>query len=225
MKKYAIIVAGGKGVRMGAEIPKQFLLLDNKPVLMHTLQVFFDYDPEIELILVLPEKQQSYWQQLCLEYEFELPHTVVNGGETRFHSVKNALKLVEKDTLVAIHDGVRPLVGESIIANGFASAQEYRAAFPVIPVTDTLRRYIFNGISKWVDRNDYCLVQTPQVFSSNSIKKAYKQDYSEEFTDDISVLEKHVNFRPVMIEGSRENIKITTPIDLIIAEGILKCRT
>ncbi|MCC8146561.1 MAG: 2-C-methyl-D-erythritol 4-phosphate cytidylyltransferase [Bacteroidales bacterium] len=223
--KYVIIVAGGKGLRMGTEVPKQFLLLEGKPVLMHTIRAFYDYDPAIRIVLVLPEIQQPYWKTLCKEYSFDIGHEIANGGDTRFHSVKNGLKRVLTDSLVAVHDGVRPLVDKKIIAAAFEAAEIHKAAYPVIPVVDTLRKKVTEGRSKKVDRSKYCLVQTPQVFISKVIISAYEMDYSENFTDDISVVEARKNCKPVMIEGSRENIKITTPVDLAVAEALLKCRT
>ena len=223
-QKYAIIVAGGKGLRMGTDIPKQFLLLNNKPVLMHTIEAFCYFESKIEIILVLPEEQQNYWSDLCRKHDFTIPHTVVNGGETRFHSVKNGLKQVKPKSLVAIHDGVRPLITSQLIADAFRQAEIHKASYPVIPVVDTLRECVTEDESKIVDRSKFCLVQTPQVFCSEIIIDAYEQDFSEQFTDDISVVEARKNCKPVMIEGSRENIKITTPVDLIVAETLLKCR-
>jgi len=221
-QKYIIIVAGGKGTRMGAEIPKQFLILNEKPVLMHTLESFFNYDETIKIILVLPEEQQKYWNELCEKFDFNINHQIVSGGETRFHSVKNGLDIItEKNVIIGIHDGVRPLVSIDVIGRCFDKAAETGVAFPVIPVLETLRKKTEEG-SITVNRADYCLVQTPQVFHSEIIKKAYQQEFSGAFTDDVSVLEtRHATSLQVYeVEGSRENIKITTPIDLIIAESI-----
>jgi len=223
MKKYVIIVAGGKGLRMGGEIPKQFLLLNKMPVLMHTIEAFYQYDPKINIILVLPENQKSYWQELCEIHPFKISHTLVSGGETRFHSVKNGLQWVEKDSIVAIHDGVRPLVSNAVITRTFNQVESGKAVCPVIPLVDSIRKKTETG-TKSVNRGNYCLVQTPQVFLSNLLIDAYTQDFSDKFTDDISVIEAFGSCEPVMVEGNSENIKITTPIDLATAEAILKCR-
>ncbi len=222
-RKQVIIVAGGKGLRMGGEIPKQFLLLNGIPVLMHTIQAFYKYDSAIHIIVVLPENQKDYWQKLCEIYHFTIAHSLVSGGETRFHSVKNGLQLVEENSIVAIHDGVRPLVNESVITKTFDQAESGKAVCPVISLVDSIREKTSKG-TKSVNRDHYCLVQTPQVFLSDCIKKAYTQAYSPKFTDDISVMEAYQNDNPVLVEGSPENIKITTSVDLAIAEAILKCR-
>ena len=222
-EKYVIIVAGGKGDRMKADIPKQFLLLNGLPILMHTINAFDNYDSTIEIIVVLPESQKDYWQELCERYQFNRSHTVVSGGMTRFHSVQNALNLIPEGVLVAIHDGVRPLVSKELLSKLFEAAKTSNVACPAIPVTDSIRKKMGDA-SKRVDRSQYRLMQTPQIFLSNYIKDAYKQDYTDLFTDDLSVLEGSRYCRPLLLEGSPENIKITTPIDLIIAEAILKCR-
>lgn len=222
---YVIIVAGGQGLRMGTDIPKQFLLLNKKPVLMHTIEAFYSYDPQMIVILVLPEEQQAYWKQLCSDYSFKVPHKIVNGGRTRFHSVRNGLTLVTTDSMVAIHDGVRPLVNVKLISAVFEAAKTSKAAYPVIAVTDTLRQRMTNKI-KTLDRSSFCLAQTPQVFFSRLIQSAYQIEYSDKLTDDISVLEAwRKNTRVQVVDGSPENIKITTPTDLVIAEALLKkCR-
>ena len=225
-EKYTIIVAGGKGLRMGKDIPKQFLALAGRPVLFHTLEVFYRYDPKIRIILVLPQEQEVYWKKLCRERSMTIPHQVVAGGETRFHSVKNALDVIPENVLVAVHDGVRPLVSENLLEKAFETAEEKGGAYPVIPLTDSLRYYTEDNKkeSVAVDRSAYCLVQTPQIFCSEILKEAYKQDPEKSFTDDVSVVEAMDHFSPEMIDGEKENLKITTPIDLIIAEAILKCR-
>ncbi len=209
-------------MRMGSEIPKQFLLLNEKPVLMHTLQAFYSYDQDMKIILVLPQDHQGYWKSLCEEFHFQIKHQIADGGVTRFHSVKNGLKYIEDNSIVAIHDGVRPLVSRKIIADAFEAANQQQAAYPVIPVVDTLRQFVSPDKSEIVNRNLFCLVQTPQVFTSEVIIDAYEVDYSEKFTDDISVVEAKGNCTPVMISGERENIKITTSIDILIAEALLK---
>lgn len=217
MKKYAIVVAGGKGLRMGGDIPKQFIPVKGKPVLMRTLEAFYAYDDSISLILVLPETQQEYWRQLCKDCGFTLPHQIATGGETRFHSVKNGLSLVRNEGLVAVHDGVRPFVSQKVIAACYAAAAEKGAAIPVIDVVETLRRLKGGGASETVARDSYRLVQTPQVFSVDLLKRAYEQTYVPIFTDDASVVEAFGH--PVcLVAGNRENIKLTTPFDLKMAE-------
>jgi 2-C-methyl-D-erythritol 4-phosphate cytidylyltransferase len=222
--KYAIIVAGGSGLRMGTDIPKQFLLLKGKPVLMYSLEAFYEYDSSIKIIVVLPESQKKYWHSLCKQYKCKIKHAVADGGATRFHSVKNGLALVAEDSFVAIHDGVRPLITPALIAELFEKAERGRAAYPVIPVVDTLHRLTPNGNAKAVDRSKFLLVQTPQVFWSKTLLFSYNQEYDEKFTDDISVVETRKICKPVRVNGHRENLKITVPTDLLIAEAILNGR-
>lgn len=217
--KYALIVAGGKGLRMGTDLPKQFLPIGGKPVLMRTLEAFYSYSPEIKLILVLPHSQQAYWQALCAKYGFTLPHFVADGGETRFHSVKNGLALIQEDGLVAVHDGVRPFVSQEVIARCYELAETEKAVVPVVGVVETVRRVGENG-SVTVDRDRYKLVQTPQTFDVTLLKKAYGQSYTSAFTDDASVVEA-LGVPVCLTEGNRENIKITTPFDLKLAEFLL----
>lgn len=220
MKKFVIIVAGGSGSRMGSEIPKQFLQLCGKPVLMHTIQVFFDFDPESELILVLPDAQKNLWEELCLKHSFSLPHQIVSGGETRFYSVLNGLKLVREEGIVFIHDGVRPLVSRETLERCNHMAQKNGNAIPVLSINESLRKQ--KGLqSVSVDRTLYLSVQTPQTFRSDQIHKAYDQDFDSAFTDDASVAEK-AGFPIFMVDGNRENIKITNPTDLIVAEAFLQ---
>ena len=220
MKKFVILVAGGSGIRMGSEIPKQFLELCGKPVLMHTIQVFRDFDPEIKIILVLPEDQLQFWKGLCLKHSFSLIHQIVSGGKTRFHSVKNGLSQIEGEGIVFIHDGVRPLVSRETLSRCLETAQESGNAIPVLPVTESLRKLEGNqNIS--VDRSQYFSVQTPQTFRSKQILEAFQQHFDPAFTDDASVAEK-AGFPIFMVEGNSENIKITTPTDLIVAEALLR---
>lgn len=221
MKKYAVIVAGGKGNRMGSELPKQFIPLNDKPILMHTLQTFKLYTTDIQIILVLPANDIQLWRELCIKHSFDIEHTITEGGETRFHSVKNGLQLVDKDSIVAIHDGVRPFVSKSVIENSFVTAQTYKAVVPVIDIVDTVRELNDNE-SHTVSRDKYKIVQTPQTFLSNLIKQAYSQDYNKDFTDDASVVES-MGVKIKLIEGNRENIKITTPFDLIVGRALTKC--
>ena len=221
MKKYIIIVAGGKGLRMGGDIPKQFLPVCGKPVLMRTLEAFHVYDASIHLILVLPVSQQAYWKQLCEEYQFNLAHEIADGGETRFHSVKNGLALVKEDGLVGVHDGVRPFVSQEVIARCYDEALSLKAVIPVVGVVETVRHLTEEG-SETVPRDQYKLVQTPQVFDVALLRQAYEQTYTELFTDDASVVEA-LGEKVHLVEGNRENIKLTTPFDLKLAE--LLCLT
>ena len=221
MKKHIIIVAGGKGLRMGGDIPKQFLPVCGKPVLMRTLEAFHAYDASMHLILVLPVSQQAYWKELCEEYQFELVHDIADGGETRFHSVKNGLALVKEDGLVGVHDGVRPFVSQEVIARCYEEAVSLKAVIPVIGVVETVRHLIEEG-SETVPRDQYKLVQTPQVFDVALLRRAYQQEYTDLFTDDASVVEA-LGEKVYLVEGNRENIKLTTPFDLKLAE--LLCLT
>ena len=212
--KYVLIVAGGKGLRMGCELPKQFLPIGGKPVLMRTIEAFYAYNPEIRIILVLPRNQQSYWNELCRKHDFSIPHHIADGGETRFHSVKNGLEFVTTPGLVGVHDGVRPFVERC-----YSLAAGKQAVIPVIDVVETVRHLVGEG-SETVSRDEYKLVQTPQVFDADLLKQAYEQPYTPHFTDDASVVE--ALGKPVYLtEGNRENIKITTPFDLKIATALL----
>lgn len=222
MKKFVVIVAGGAGSRMGAEIPKQFLELCGKPVLMHTIQVFHDFDPGSAIILVLPEGQQQFWKGLCLKHSFSLVHQVVPGGNTRFHSVQNGLSKIDGEGIVFIHDGVRPLVSKETLARCLETTEKSGNAIPVLPVNESLRK-LEGETNVSVDRSLYFGVQTPQTFRSGQIQEAFKQDFDPSFTDDASVAEK-AGFAIQMVEGNRENIKITTPIDLLVAEAYLSGR-
>lgn len=219
MKKYALIVAGGKGLRMGSEFPKQFLPIGGKPVLMRTLEAFHTCNREIRLIVVLPHSQQEFWRTLCREHRFTVPHVVVDGGETRFHSVKNGLALVEAPALVGVHDGVRPFVSREVIDRCYELAAGKRAVIPVIGVVETVRR-MEGEESVTVSRDDYRLVQTPQVFDAELLKAAYGQPYTPHFTDDASVVEAW-GASVTLTPGNRENIKITTPFDLKIAAALI----
>ena len=221
-KDYIIIVAGGKGQRMGSSVSKQFLLLCGKPVLMHTIEAFHSYSTSLEIILVLPEEQQTHWKELCEEYGFTTPHTVVNGGSTRFESSRNGISVIpdDADGVVGIHDGVRPLVSAAVIDRCYESARENYAAIPVMPLTDTLRFVGESGCGRNVLRSDYVIVQTPQVFDIALAKRAFSLPYKESFTDDASVVE-DLGCQVSVVEGCRENIKLTTPFDMKVAEAIL----
>ncbi|MBK21713.1 MAG: 2-C-methyl-D-erythritol 4-phosphate cytidylyltransferase [Flavobacteriales bacterium] len=214
-----IIVAGGKGLRMGSDIPKQFLMLKSKPVIMHTIRAFYDWNKNCEFILVLPSDQQSYWQLLVSQYKFDIPVKITTGGNTRFESVKNGLQK-SSGRIVGIHDGVRPLVSTKTIEKCFEVAECLGNAVPCIPVTDSLR-VVENGKNQIIDRSKYYRIQTPQVFQRAILLKGFDQDFCEEFTDDASVVEK-TGETIHLVEGNEENIKITTPSDLKIAEVFLE---
>jgi 2-C-methyl-D-erythritol 4-phosphate cytidylyltransferase len=219
---YVIIVAGGKGLRMGSDIPKQFLPIGGKPVLMRTLERFREYSTELQIILVLPENQQDYWLQLCQQYHFGVKYQLANGGQTRFHSVQNGLALVpdDADGVVGVHDGVRPFPSIDVIKNCYEAARTAKAVIPVIPVVETVRHLEGEG-SVTVPRGDYRLVQTPQTFDIQLLKAANRQPYHDGFTDDASVVESY-GHSITLVEGNRENIKITTPYDIVVAEAL--CR-
>lgn len=223
MHKYAIIVAGGKGERMGSDTPKQFLELAGKPILMHTIEKFKSTFPTIEIILALPENQIDFWKELCVLHTFNLSsHQLVCGGKTRFHSVKNALALVKQESIVAIHDGVRPLVSSETIIKSFNEAELKGNAIPSIGVIESLRHVSKqDDANKAVARSCYQLIQTPQCFTSALILKAYQQEFDESFTDDASVVEA-LGEKINLVEGNKENIKITSPIDLKIAEALFR---
>ncbi len=265
MTDYVIIVAGGKGLRMGTEIPKQFLPIGGKPVLMRTIERFREYSADLQIILVLPEAQQDYWRELCNRYDFQVEYQLANGGETRFHSVQNGLALIPDDAqgVVGVHDGVRPFPSIDVIRRCYETARTAKAVIPVIPVVETLRHITGNGLtrteydgngqngltrteydgnglirtkeksetvrevrcrekSETVPRGDYRLVQTPQTFDIQLLMAANRQPYNDGFTDDASVVESYGH--PItLVEGNRENIKITTPYDLKIAEVLISC--
>ena len=218
---YVIIVAGGKGLRMGSDIPKQFLPIGGKPVLMRTIERFHAYAENLQIILVLPVAQQDYWRQLCEQYHFEVKYQLANGGQTRFHSVQNGLALIPDDAegVVGVHDGVRPFPSVDVIRNCYETARTAKAVIPVIPVVETVRHLEGEG-SVTVPRGDYRLVQTPQTFDIQLLKAANRQPYNEGFTDDASVVESY-GHQITLVEGNRENIKITTPYDLKIAEVLI----
>ncbi|GHE75217.1 2-C-methyl-D-erythritol 4-phosphate cytidylyltransferase [Roseivirga thermotolerans] len=218
MQKFAVIVAGGSGKRMGAELPKQFIALQGLPILMHTLKAFhFD---DIKILLVLPDHQTDHWNQLVATHRFDVPHQLVKGGKERFHSVQNGLNTIaESDGLVAIHDGVRPLVDRNIIRKSYEIAYAKGSAVASIPLKDSIRSVDHSG-NQQEDRNQFRLIQTPQTFQLRLIKKAFEQPYNTSFTDDASVLEA-AGHAVHLIEGNYKNIKITTPEDLLIAQSFL----
>ena len=219
---YVIIVAGGKGLRMGSDVPKQFLPIGGKPILMRTIERFRAYDDNLQIILVLPEAQQDHWRRLCEDYHFMVDYMLANGGETRFHSVQNGLALIpdDADGVVGVHDGVRPFPSIKVIRNCYETARTQKAVIPVIPVVETVRHLEGEG-SVTVPRDEYRLVQTPQTFDIQLLKAANRQPYNDGFTDDASVVESY-GHAITLVEGNRENIKITTPYDIIVAEAL--CR-
>jgi len=230
---YVIIVAGGKGLRMGSDIPKQFLPIGGKPVLMRTLERFRAYSEALQIILVLPEAQQDYWQKLCQQYEFQVDYQIANGGQTRFHSVQNGLALIPDDAegVVGVHDGVRPFPSIEVIRNCYETARTAKAVIPVIPIVETVRQILLNNPntpsnpgSITVPRNQYRLVQTPQTFDIQLLKAANRQPYNDGFTDDASVVESYGR-QITLVEGNRENIKITTPYDITVAEAIINSQS
>jgi 2-C-methyl-D-erythritol 4-phosphate cytidylyltransferase len=219
MNQYVIIVAGGSGQRMQSVVPKQFLELAGKPILFHTLNKFVQYNPEIDITIVLPEYHINTWQELIKTHNYPLKHTIVSGGEIRFNSVKNGLNAIPNEGLVAIHDGVRPLVSLETIRKCFLDAELYGNAIPCIPIYETVRR-VNDNKSVLEDRSALRLIQTPQVFKINLLKQAYEQPYKFQFTDDASVLE-DMGEQIHLVEGNRENIKITDPLDLVLAQTLI----
>lgn len=223
MERYAILVAGGQGLRMGGNVPKQFMLLDGRPVLMHTIDRFRQAFPDIHIIVVLPQGQHDHWQALCREHGLEGPLTTAAGGDTRFHSVQNGLATITPqvtEALVGVHDGVRPFVSCDTLLRCYHEAVRTGTAVPVAPVVETLRQITPDGRSHTVPRADYRLVQTPQVFRLSLLREAYAQPYETRFTDDASVVEA-LGHEVTLVEGNRDNIKLTTPADLLLARGIM----
>ncbi len=219
MQKYVLIAAGGKGGRMASSLPKQFMMLAGRPVLMHVFDVFMKYDPNIRVVVALPDALHGRWADLCRQHHLFAQHEVVSGGPTRYHSVKNALKHIPEGVLVAVHDGARPLVPLELIARVFTIAERFGNAIPVVEVNDSVR-LVDHAMSSPADRNRVRLVQTPQCFRSSLLKKAYQQTYRESFTDDACVLESQGE-RLYLVDGKPENIKITTPLEAKIAETLI----
>ena len=221
MKKYAIIVAGGSGQRMQSAVPKQFLLLQGKPVLYHSLAAFHSADPLTELILVLPAEQFDYWKSLITKLP-AIPHRLIAGGNSRFHSSQNAIESISEDGIVAIHDGVRPLIEPELINNGFQTAIDLGNAVLAVASKDSVRCYSTQKEGyEHLNRESIRIIQTPQIFALKDLKKAFKQDYSADFTDDARVVES-IGVKINLVEGSYRNLKITTPEDLNLAEVLLK---
>lgn len=219
MERSTIIVAGGTGKRMGATVPKQFLLLKGEPLLFHTLRAFHAFDPAMHLVLVLPQDHHATWDDLCAEYDFEVPHELVAGGAERFHSTQAGLAAVRHDGLVAVHDGVRPLVSAALIARCFAAAEEHGAAIPVVPIASSVRELTEEG-SQAIDRSRLRAVQTPQCFRVPLLRRAFELPYDPAFTDEATLVER-LGVDVHLVEGEEHNIKVTTPIDLQVAEGVL----
>lgn len=224
MKRYLIVVASGKGTRMGGEMPKQFQLLCGKPLVMVTLEHLNAIDPSMQLILVLPAQHIELWKELCKEYSFAVPLILAQGGSTRFHSVQNGLAQVDDiaDALVGVHDGVRPFVSPKVLDDCFCQAWVHGAAVPMIDVQDSLRHIVGYDATEVVPRDRYRLVQTPQVFKLSLLRRAYEQRFVESFTDDASVVEA-LGEKVTGVEGNRENIKITTPFDMLVAKTLMEC--
>lgn len=220
MKHYAIIVAGGSGNRMQTETPKQFLLLKNLPVLMHTIKAFAQSESQPKILLVLNTEQQGYWRRLCDEFNFRIPHEIIHGGTERFHSVKNAVYSIEEESFVAIHDAVRPLVSKTLIDSCYKEAAQQGNVIAAVQSSDSVR-LLKNEKTSALKRDEIYLVQTPQTFSLKVLKEAYNQEFDSHFTDDASVVES-IGYNINIIEGERSNIKITYPIDLELAELLLK---
>ncbi|MBQ5934455.1 MAG: 2-C-methyl-D-erythritol 4-phosphate cytidylyltransferase [Bacteroidales bacterium] len=220
MKRYVVIVAGGQGVRMGADRPKQFLEIGGKPILRHTIERFLAFDPSFEVIVVLPSAQKEWWRDYCRQSGFLERYSIVSGGITRFHSVQNALRYVGNEGMVAVHDGVRPLVSRPLLERIFAAAEEAPAVIPAVPVVESVRK-VEEEASVPVSRDGLVLVQTPQVFAAEVLRKAYDQPFSPSFTDDASVVEAS-GVRVHVVPGDRMNLKITTPEDLQYAEGLVR---
>ena len=216
-----IIVAGGKGLRVGGDIPKQFQPIGGKPMLMRTIEAFYNFDYRMRIVIVLPEQFRDFWNELCEKHKFDITHTIVNGGETRFHSVKNGLSEISEDEIVGIHDAARPFVSKEVIGRCYREAFDFRCGIiPVIEEKNSVR--ILTGYeSKPFDRDRIRLVQTPQVFPADLLKNAYETPYREEFTDDASVAEDD-GIQIKLVEGDEKNIKITTPFDLELADFLYK---
>ena len=224
MKTVVIIVAGGSGARFGAQVPKQFLDLQGKPILMHTIEAFGENrDGSFDVILTLPADQMGLWQDLCHEHGFDVPHRVVPGGQTRWHSVKNALDSIIDPAdvgIIAVHDGVRPLASKVLIARVLESARRDGAAIPVVMLNDSVRQVDAEGGNHSLNRSSLRAVQTPQAFDARLLLEAYAQPYDPLFTDDASVVER-MSHGVALVDGDPMNLKITRPMDLVLAEYLL----
>lgn len=219
MQKSFIITAGGIGKRMGTATPKQFLLLAGKPVLMHTIENLHRFDPEAQLVLTLPAEHEENWNQLCRDYHFSIPHSAVAGGRERFHSIQHALAVCT-GTIIAVHDGVRPFVSTATLERLFTAISETEAVIPVVSLKESLRE-VSEHHNTAVDRSDYKIVQTPQVFKASVLHEAYQQPFTDQITDDARLVEQ-LGIAITLVEGNDENIKLTTPSDWVFAEAIIK---
>jgi 2-C-methyl-D-erythritol 4-phosphate cytidylyltransferase len=220
MRRFAVIVAGGKGVRMNSPVLKQFIELKGKPILMRSIEAFAQFDPNIALFVVIPADQFKTWYNLCDSYQFTIPHHLVEGGNTRYESVSHALDLIRQEGVIAVHDGVRPLVSNDLLRRCFETAEKMGSAIPSRPIVESLRQQTSHGKTIGVDRNDYVTVQTPQVFHSIILKTAYRQAEPNNYSDDASLVD-GFGIAINLVEGERRNIKITDPIDLKVAEWVL----
>ena len=224
MRTITIIVAGGSGTRFGAQLPKQFLMLGDKPILMRTIEAFGENrDGSFDVIVTLPADQLELWRRLCEKYGFAVPHRVVAGGETRWHSVKNALDSIGDVAgvdVIAVHDGVRPLATANLIRRVLEAARRDGAAIPVVPLNDSVRQLAGDGTSHALDRSLLRAVQTPQAFDARLLIEAYRQPFAPMFTDDASVVERY-GHHVTLVEGEPQNLKITRPMDLALAEYLL----
>lgn len=216
MQRSTIIVAGGSGKRLGGPVPKQFQTVKGRPLLMWTIEAFHRFDSEMALIVVLPQEHFDIWKALCLGHRFFIEHEVVAGGEQRWHSVKAGLEKVEGDGLVAVHDGVRPLVSTKLIERCFAAADEKAAAIPVVPVVPSIRETTAEG-SRALDRSKLLAVQTPQCFHTDLLRKAFEQPYDAAFTDEATLVER-MGVKVALVEGEDNNIKVTTAMDMRLVE-------
>jgi 2-C-methyl-D-erythritol 4-phosphate cytidylyltransferase len=219
MQRTTIIVAGGSGKRLGGPVPKQFQTVKGRPLLMWTIEAFHRYDPTMPLIVVLPKEHFDIWRALCMGHRFMIDHEVVAGGEQRWHSVKAGLDKAQGDGLVAVHDGVRPLVSAGLIGRCFDAAHEQAAAIPVVPVVPSIRETTADG-SRALDRSRLLAVQTPQCFHVDLLRKAFEQPYDSTFTDEATLVER-LGVKVALVEGEESNIKVTTALDLHLAEHLL----
>ena len=220
MERSAIIVAGGNGKRMRSEIPKQFLEVKGEPLLFHSIRAFHGSDPLIHLVLVLPQEHEQLWKELCEQHHMYVPHQVITGGSERFHSVKAGLDAIEGDGVVAVHDGVRPLLSAALIARCFKAAEEFGSAIPVIPISSSVR-VVTGNESRSIDRSTLRAVQTPQCFQIPILKKAFELPFDPTFTDEATLIERNGG-KVHLVEGEDRNIKVTTPLDLKVAEALLE---
>lgn len=219
MKKIVIIVAGGTGTRMKGKIPKQFIEINEKPMIIYSFEEFYRYDQTIQFILSLHKEYFSKWKKIIKKYPRYCGLSVVAGGETRFHSVQNALKIIEEESLVAVHDAVRPMVSRDTISKCFITARASGCAIPCVEIRESVREITSKG-SQPADRDKLRIIQTPQVFRSDILQKAYEQRYRNSFTDDATVVE-NAGYRITLVEGNTENIKITTTEDLILVKALM----